>query len=184
MKLRIISGYLKSRMINVPRSKLIRPTTGRVKETLFNLLTNLIDFENIKVLDLYAGSGSLGLECISRGAKEVRFVERDFIIHKNLVENIKSLEVENNCSVFKMAADKFSGRQPECKYDLILADPPFFKDDIYSVVENILTNKYLLNDAFMVIERSVQTKVKDVGNFNIEPFKTIGDTCLYKLNNV
>ena len=170
-------------MINVPRSKLIRPTTSRVKETLFNMLTNLIDFENIKVLDLYAGSGSLGLECISRGAKEVHFVERNFIIHKNLVENIKSIEVENCCSVFKMPADKFSGRQPECKYDLILADPPFFKDDIYSVVENILNNKYLAEDSFMIIERSVQTKEKDISNFNIEPFKTIGDTCLYKIQN-
>ncbi len=181
MKLRIISGSLKSRMINVPRSNLIRPTTSRVKETLFNLLTNLIDFENIKVLDLYAGSGSLGLECISRGAEEVHFVERDFIIHKTLVENIKSLDIENCCSVFKMTADKFSGRQPECKYDLILADPPFFKDDIYSVVENIKTNKFLNQKSFMVIERSVQTKEKDTTNFNVEPFKIIGDTCLYKI---
>jgi len=183
MKLRIISGYLKSRMINVPRSKLIRPTTSRVKETLFNLLTNLIDFDNIKVLDLYAGSGSLGLECISRGAKEVHFVERDFIIHKNLVENIKSLEVENCCSVFKMPADKFSGKLPECNYDLILADPPFFKDDIYSVVENIKTNKFLNQKSIMVIERSIQTKEKDTTNFNVEPFKIIGDTCLYKMKN-
>ncbi len=170
-------------MINVPRSKLIRPTTSRVKETLFNLLTNLIDFENIKVLDLYAGSGSLGLECISRGAKEVHFVERDFIIHQNLVDNIKALEVENYCSVFKMPADKFSGRQPECKYDLIIADPPFFKDDIYSVVENIKTNKFLNQKSIMVIERSIQTKEKDTTNFNVEPFKIIGDTCLYKMKN-
>jgi len=79
MKMRIISGEFKSRMINVPDSKLIRPMTDRVRETLFNLLNNKIDFKNIKVMDLYSGSGALGLECISRGAKEVHFVEKDFL---------------------------------------------------------------------------------------------------------
>ena len=141
MKLRIISGELKGRWINVPKSNLIRPTTSRVKETLFNLLTNEISFNNIKVLDLYAGSGSLGIESLSRGAAEVHFVEKNFKIYKNLLENIKSLEVENCCSLFKVSAEKFSQSQINSSYDLILADPPFFKDDIYQVLQNINTNK-------------------------------------------
>ena len=82
-----------------------------------------------------------------------------------------------------MPAVKFSQRLPENKYDLILADPPFFKDDIYSVVENIKTNKFLNPESFMIIERSIQTKEKDIINFNVEPFKLIGDTCLYKIEN-
>ena len=82
MKMRIISGEAKGRQIFVPKSDLIRPTTDRVRETLFNLLNNRISFEGIKVLDLYAGSGSLGLECISRGAAEVNFVEMNFVIKK------------------------------------------------------------------------------------------------------
>ncbi len=92
MKIRIISGSLKGRFIPVPDSKLIRPTMDRVRETLFNLLNNRIDFNGIDVLDLYSGSGSFGLECISRGAKHVTFVEKNFQIYKNLLENIKSLE--------------------------------------------------------------------------------------------
>ncbi|HSR16822.1 MAG TPA: RsmD family RNA methyltransferase, partial [Ignavibacteriaceae bacterium] len=80
--MRIISGDLKRRLINVPKSGEIRPMTDRVRETLFNLLTNKIDFDMIKVLDLYSGSGALGLECISRGAAEVHFVERNFPIYK------------------------------------------------------------------------------------------------------
>ena len=181
MRMRIISGEYKGRFINVPKSNLIRPTTDRVRETLFNLLNNMIDFNGIKVLDFYAGSGSLGLECLSRGAKEVHFVEKNFVIHKNLFENIKSLNVENQCTIFKMSSVKFSQMLPENKYDLILADPPFFKDDIYSVAENI--NKFLNPESFMVIERSIQTKEEDIINFNVEPFKLIGDTCLYKIEN-
>ena len=183
MRIRIISGEFKGRFINVPKSNLIRPTTDRVRETLFNLLNNMIDFNGIKVLDFYAGSGSLGLECLSRGANEVHFVEKNFVIYKNLFENIKSLNVETQCAIFKMPAVKFSQRFPENKYDLILADPPFFKDDIYSVVENIKTNKFLNPESFMIIERSIQTKEKDIVNFNDEPFKIIGDTCLYKIEN-
>ena len=182
MKLRIISGELKGRWINVPKSNLIRPTTSRVKETLFNLLTNEISFNNIKVLDLYAGSGSLGIESLSRGAAEVHFVEKNFKIYKNLLENIKTLEVENCCSLFKVSAEKFSQSQINSSYDLILADPPFFKDDIYQVVQNIITNKYLRKNSIMMVERSVQTKGKDISNFNTTPFKIIGDTCLYKVN--
>ncbi len=183
MRMRIISGEFKGRFINVPKSNLIRPTTDRVRETLFNLLNNTIDFSGIKVLDFYAGSGSLGLECLSRGAEEIHFVEKNFVIYKNLFENIKSLEVETQCTIFKMPSVKFSQGLQENKYNLILADPPFFKDDIYSVVENVKTNKFLNPESFMIIERSIQTKEKDIINFNVEPFKIIGDTCLYKIEN-
>jgi len=183
MRMRIISGELKGRFINVPKSNLIRPTTDRVRETLFNLLNNMIDFNGIKVLDFYAGSGSLGLECLSRGAGEVHFVEKNFSIYKNLFENLKGLNVETQCKIFKMTSAKFSQREPETKYDLILADPPFFKEDIYLVVENIIVNNFLNPASFMIIERSIQTKEYDIINFNVEPFKVIGDTCLYKIEN-
>ncbi len=184
MKMRIISGEFKGRLINVPKSDLIRPTTDRVRETLFNLLNNLIDFEGIKVLDVYAGSGSLGLECLSRGAATVDFVEKDFIIQKNLQENINSLNLEGRSQIFKMEAVRFSNLPKNNLYDLILADPPFFKDDIYTVVNNFLANNFLTEDGIIIIERSKQTKDKDVLNFKIEPFKLIGDTCLYKITKL
>ncbi len=82
-----------------------------------------------------------------------------------------------------MPSVKFSQGFQENKYDLILADPPFFKDDIYSVVENVKSNKLLNPESFMIIERSIQTKEKDIINFTVEPFKIIGDTCLYKIEN-
>lgn len=181
MRMRIISGIFKGRLINVPQSKFIRPTTDRVRETLFNLLINRIDFDGIEVLDFYSGSGSLGLECISRGAKHVTFVEKNFQIYKNLLENIKLLGVENQCKVVKSEAIDYSKSLTEKQYDLIMADPPFFKDDVYKVVENILNNKYLKADSRMIIERSIQTKQKDIENFKTGPFKIIGDACLYEI---
>ena len=65
--------------------------------------------------------------------------------------------------------------------DMIFADPPFFKDDIYPVIENIFNNKYLRNDGLVIIERSIQTKEKDFSNFKVKPFKILGDNCLYEL---
>jgi 16S rRNA (guanine966-N2)-methyltransferase len=184
MRMRIISGEFKGRLIKVPDSKLIRPTTDRVRETLFNLINNRIDFDGIKVLDIYAGSGSLGLECLSRGASEVHFVEKNFVIYRNLEENIRSLNSINKCSVFKMDAVRFT-ENIRNKYDLILADPPFFKDDIYKVSENILNYDFLSDDdSIHIIERSIQTREKDIENFKKEPFKIIGDTCLYDLKKL
>lgn len=181
MRLRITAGNLKGRFINVPKSELVRPTTERVRETIFNILNNRISFEGIKVLDIYAGSGALGFECLSRGAEEIHFVEKNSVIYHNLEDNIQLLKVKECCRIFKMPAIKFSLMKPTIKYDLILADPPFFKDDIYNVVGNILRNKYLHTNCFMIIERSIQTKEKDIENLRIEPFKIIGDTCLYEI---
>lgn len=183
MRMRIISGKFKGRFIKVPQSDKIRPTTDRVRETLFNLLNNKISFEDILVLDIYSGSGSLGLECISRGAAEVHFIEKDFFIYNNLLDNIKSLGVEDKCKVFKTDASGFTRQKNPNRYDLILADPPFFKDDIYKVVENIRINSYLAEEGIMIIERSIQTKGNDVFNFKIDPFKIIGDACLYLIES-
>lgn len=183
MRMRIISGEFKGRFIKVPQSDKIRPTTDRVRETLFNILNNRISFEGVRVLDIYSGSGSLGLECISRGASEVHFIERDKFIYTNLLENIKSLSVEKRCKVFKTEAVKFTSKQAMINYNLILADPPFFKDDIYIVVDSIINKGYLVNDGIMVIERSIQTKEKDINSFGREPFKIIGDACLYLITS-
>lgn len=182
--MRIIAGKFKGRAIKFPNSKLVRPTTDKVKESLFNYLTNQIDLKGIKVCDIYAGSGSLGLEALSRGAEEVHFVEKDYFVLKILKENILSLDALSNCKIYKMEAVKFSTMKEHDKYDLVLADPPFFKDDIYSVVTNLLKRNFLEENGIILIERSIQTKEKDISHFQCEPFKRIGDSLIYKLENV
>ncbi len=178
--MRIISGKYRGRTVKMPKSNLVRPTTDKVKESLFNYLQNYLGLERLLVCDIYAGSGSLGLEALSRGASEVHFVEKDFKVYKNLLFNISELKAEKFCKVFKLSAIAFSKMANHQKYDLILADPPFFHDDVHEMVVNILENDFLSEDGMMIIERSVQTKEKDVEAFGFEPFKQLGDSLIYK----
>ncbi len=177
--MRITSGRLKGRTVKVPKSDLVRPTTDRNREAIFNYLSNIFEFENALVLDLYAGSGALGFEAISRGAEHVDFVEKNYKIYKNLIENSKQLNVEENVTVFKTEAVKFT-RTNKKKYHLILADPPFFHYDIYEVVKNIFANNFLDENGLLIIERSIQTKEKDVEAFGVEPKRRLGDSLIYE----
>ncbi len=178
--MRIIAGIYKGRIVKFPNSKLVRPTTDKVKESLFNYLQNQIDFEGIYVCDIYAGSGSLGLEALSRGAAEVHFVEKDYHIIKTLEMNINTLDAEDKCRIFRMEAVKFSKMSRHNKYDLIFADPPFYKYDIHKVVSNFLTNNFLKENGRLIVERSVQTEKIDRENFYKEPFRRIGDSLIYQ----
>lgn len=178
--MRIIAGEFRGRTIKFPNSKAVRPTTDKVKESLFNHLYNEIDFEEISVLDIYAGSGALGLETLSRGAGSIHFVENNFQVGKVLQENIDSLGVGEYCYVYKMEAIKFSRLAQHQSYDLILADPPFFKYDVYDVFTNIIDNGFVKPGGMVIIERSIQTLDKDISNFKTEPFKRIGDSCIFK----
>jgi 16S rRNA (guanine966-N2)-methyltransferase len=178
--MRIIAGKFKGRTVKFPKSKLVRPTTDKTKESLFNYLVHSIDFDGIKVCDIYAGSGSLGLEALSRGAGEVHFVEKDFHVSKMLEENIVALDAKEDCKIFRMEAVKFSKMSEHDTYDLILADPPFFKYDIHDTVKNLLERDFLSDDGIIIIERSIQTKKEDEEAFGVEAFKKIGDSLIYQ----
>ena len=181
--MRIIAGKFRGRIIKVPKSKLVRPTTDKNREAIFNYLNNIIDFSETNVLDLYAGSGALGIEAISRGSEDVHFVENNFIIYKNLLNNLDSLKASEQAKVFKMSCVKFTSLKEHKAYSLIIADPPFFKDDIYKVVENIKKNNFLEEEGLLIIERSVQTEKKDIENFGLEPIKKLGDSLIYQFQN-
>ncbi len=178
--MRIIAGKFKGRTIKFPNSKLVRPTTDKTKESIFNYLVHSIDFDGIKVCDIYAGSGSLGLEALSHGAEVIHFVENDFHVSKMLHDNISSLKAEDSCKIYKMDAIRFTKMTEHEKYNLILADPPFFKDDIHLVVKNILEKNFLCEDGLFLVERSIQTKKEDQEAFNMEPFKRLGDSLIYQ----
>ncbi len=179
--MRIISGIHKGRKLKVPSDKFTRPTTDQLKESLFNYLNNIVDFDQMKILDIYAGSGALGLESLSRGASNIHFVEKNFPVIKVLTENIEMMNAEKNCRIFKMSAVKFSTLAEHDKYDIIFADPPFFKDDIHEVVKNILQNEFLEGEGLFIIERSIQTEEKDIAAFKSEPIKRMGDSLIYQL---
>jgi 16S rRNA (guanine966-N2)-methyltransferase len=182
MRLRIISGEFGGRFIKTPDSKFTRPTTDKVKQSVFNYLSNFFDFEDAIAADIYAGSGSLGFEMLSRGAEKVHFVEKNFPVVKILTENIQSLDVEKRVKLHKMKAVTFTATT-NLQFDFIFADPPFYEYDVYDVVKNIRKRKLLKPGGIFMLERSIQTLEDDKKNMEMEPIKRLGDTCLYQIIN-
>lgn len=144
--MRIISGIYKSRTLISPSSYKIRPTADRAKETLFNILNSRISFENIICLDLFCGTGNLGLEAVSRGAKECYFVDIDT---KLVQKNIEKLESGDKCKVFMMKATTFLNKFKDIKFTFIFCDPPYD----YEQYEKLLS-KISLMETKLALEHS------------------------------
>ncbi|MCX8056684.1 MAG: 16S rRNA (guanine(966)-N(2))-methyltransferase RsmD [Ignavibacteria bacterium] len=176
--MRIISGELKNRKIKTIKTPELRPATDRYRETLFNILRHYIDFEGITACDLYAGTGAVGFEAISRGAKVCTFVERDFNVYKLIIENAKQLGIEDKIRVVKDSAENYTRKTQE-KFDLIFADPPYNSDSIYEVYRNIISRKLISENGVLVIQRSRNTIKEDTENFMLEPYRKVGGDVIY-----
>ena len=100
-----------------------------------------------------------------------------------LNENIESLDASKYCRIFNMEALRFSKISDHESYDLIIADPPFFKHDIHEVYKNILDNNFLTEDGVFLIERSIQTKDIDEKEFGVSAIKRLGDSLIYIFEN-
>lgn len=122
--MRIIAGRLKGRSLHVPRDATFRPTTDRVKESVFSVLCGHVAWENEQVCDLYAGSGGLGLEALSRGADQVTFVERSKTSLAALERNIDALGVSDMVRILRMPVERYL-RQRASRFSLLFADPPY-----------------------------------------------------------
>ncbi len=155
--MRIIGGKYKGKRIkSLPKredTKLLRPTTDRVKESVFSILNNYL--EGVKFLDLFAGTGNVGIEALSRGAEKVVFVENDRKFCKLIKENLRNLQVEKNryeviCDDYVNALKKLA-RKGE-KFDFIYADPPYEKG-FYTRIVNMVKNLNLLDrDGLLILE--------------------------------
>jgi len=119
---RIISGILRGNKLATFTGNEIRPTSDRIKEWIFNVLGNI---EGLKVLDLFAGTGNLGIEALSRGADSVTFVDRSFKSLQLIKKNVTLMELENRVEILRKNCMKFISEKSEGKFDLIFADPPY-----------------------------------------------------------
>ena len=171
--MRIISGDLKRQRILPPEDKSTRPLRDLVKESIFNLLEHSkkikIKLENSEVLDLFSGSGSFGLECISRGSKNVIFIENYAKAIKILKENIKKLKVENKCDVIERDVFKIFDKEHffNKKFDLIFLDPPYKEENINVLLKKIKTKKILKEDGLIVIHRHKKDNLKIIDSLKI-----------------
>lgn len=152
--MRIITGIAKGRKIMAPEGMDTRPTSDRVKESLFNILDNKIDIYGKNVLDLFAGTGNLGIEAISRGALMCTLIEQNKNTFKTLKENINTLNFNEKSEAYNQ--DAFSAleifKKNNKKYDIIFLDPPYGKGLIEKAIEKIANIDLLENNGIIVSE--------------------------------
>ncbi len=153
--IRIIAGKFKGHKIKSGLDRPgFRPTKDRVKESLFSIIGNINEY---KVLDLFAGSGSLGFEALSRGASQVVFVEKNFKQSRIIGENAEKLKLKDTFKIMVQPALTFLNKN-EQNYDLILADPPYESEEIDQLVET-LTDKF--SGAKVILETSPDYQINE-----------------------
>lgn len=148
--MRIIGGKYRGRHIPVPQKFRARPTTDFAREGLFNILSNTWEFEDLRVLDLYAGTGSIGFEFASRGAGQVEMVESDPKISRFLQQTAGKLSA-GNVRVFLSDALHFID-QHRGKYDIVFADPPYDLDSIPELPDRVFAAALLFEEGWFILE--------------------------------
>lgn len=154
--MRIISGKYGGRILKTVRTGNVRPAMDRVKGTIFNILQNKLDLVGARVLDLFAGTGSLGFEAISRGAASTVFVDDD----DKLIVSIKKTAVELNCiescAIIRMDAIDYIGSSNDV-FDLIFADPPYAYERTSKIPSFVFERNLVKLGGFLIIEHTRQT---------------------------
>lgn len=153
--MRIISGIFGGRRLSPPKNITARPTTDFAKESLFNLLNNRLDFEGIDVLDLFAGTGGIGIECVSRGAREVTAVEIAHVQQNWIIACCRQLGIRN-LSLIRGDVFKFLNAC-RTKYDLVFADPPYALEQLPTLPDIVLERDILKENGWLVIEHGKDT---------------------------
>ena len=178
--MRITAGKFKNKQVKTIDSDLIRPTLSKIRESIFNVLQDKIC--EATFLDLFAGSGIMGIEAASRGANEIIFIEKNPKHYKLLKENLKSFDVNNK--TFLADSTNIIEKFDENKFDIIFSDPPY-KTDLNNKVLEIIANKKLLkNDGIIILESNKTedfTEIINKCNFEVIKEKLYGDTKLIYL---
>jgi 16S rRNA (guanine966-N2)-methyltransferase len=153
---RIVAGAAKGRQLTVP-ARGTRPTSDRAREALFSTLTTMVDLEGARVLDLYAGTGAVGLEALSRGAAHATFVESDRSAAATLQRNIAAVGLPG-ASVVRRTVEAYLAGRPDGPFDLAYADPPYALDDasLAAALSALSEPAWLAPSAVVVVERSAR----------------------------
>lgn len=160
--MRIVSGELRGRRFCPPDNFSARPTTDFAKENLFNVLNNIVDFEELKVLDLFSGTGSITYEFVSRGCQDVTSVEMNFKHQQFIAKTIREFGIDKRARSIKADAFKFAQNTSE-KYDLIFADPPFDLEEASKLPDIVISRGLLKEGGMLILEHS------GAGKYNAHP---------------
>ncbi|MBR0138519.1 MAG: 16S rRNA (guanine(966)-N(2))-methyltransferase RsmD [Erysipelotrichaceae bacterium] len=167
--MRIVAGEFRSRILQTLPGDNTRPTLDKVREAVFSRIGPY--FENgERILDLFAGSGAIGLEALSRGAKEAVFVDKSFQAIRVIKKNIESLKVQDRCRVLNLdynQALNTLGENKE-KFDLIYLDPPYKLQAISQILKTVSENELIIKDGIIIAETLKEETIEVPGGFEIE----------------
>ena len=177
--MRVISGNLKGKIIQNPTDKNTRPLRDMVRESIFNILEHSknqkIEFKNGIVLDLFSGSGSFGIECLSRGVKKVYFIENYKPSLKILKKNLDDLNLYQNSVIIEKNVYEISSKNvDDKKIDLIYLDPPFKDKNINKLLERIKNFKLAQSNTMIMIHRNKKYTDEFIKEFKIFRVQTYG----------
>jgi 16S rRNA (guanine966-N2)-methyltransferase len=168
--MRIIAGRFKGKPIMFLKSLDTRPLKDSVKENIFNIISHSklikVELNNSKILDLYSGIGSFGLEALSRGAKKVTFIEQNKVAINILRKNISNLSVQSNVELFSAEIDNVLEGEKIDKFDILFMDPPFADKSYIETIKLIKKKRMLKKDNLVIIHREKKTEdnLEDVLN--------------------
>ena len=183
--MRIIGGNCKNKKIYLPTDNFTRPLKDMVRESIFNIIehSKLLEnkISNSSILDLYSGSGSFGLECLSRGASRVDFCEDYFPAFKILKKNVEYLKCISRVGLFNESVFKFIkySNDNKAKYDIIFLDPPYKENKIEELLNLVSEKKIYKKKALFILHRNKKTQDRFPNNFNIIFNRTYGLSKIY-----
>ena len=161
--MRIISGSHKGRSIIAPKNLPVRPTTDFAKESLFNILNNFFHFDDIKILDLFSGTGNISYEFASRGSKNVTAVDKNFNCYSFVKKTAELLKL-NSIKAVKSDVFSFLKHNKET-FDIIFADPPYEHDKIEVIPTLVFKNQLLNKEGWLILEHSSHINFQQHPNF-------------------
>ena len=177
--MRIIAGTFKGFNIFINKDKITRPLKDRVRESIFNLLIHSkklsFEIENSNILDLYAGTGSFGLECLSRGAKHVTFVEKYNGVLPILKSNLNNLNMREKYEIIEEdLLSNYFLKKIQLKFNIIFLDPPYKEKRLSNIIDNIFQEKILNKDGVIIVHRHKKENDEFSKNFRILDEKKYG----------
>ena len=183
--MRVVAGDRKGMPLKAITGNTTRPTTDKVKESIFNMIGPF--FDGGIALDLFAGSGGLGIECLSRGAEQAIFVEKDSRAFQTLQENIKKCRYEREVELFRTDANRaVKGLlKREIVIDYLFVDPPYHKKEYYDLVETLVQGEKLSESAIIMCEHSMEVELpENYGVYQLTRQETYGSTIISIYRNV
>ncbi|MCB1385124.1 MAG: 16S rRNA (guanine(966)-N(2))-methyltransferase RsmD [Nitratireductor sp.] len=176
--MRIVGGEFRGRRLAAPKSDRIRPTTDRNRESLFNILSNRIDLDGSRVIDLFAGTGALGFEALSRGAGHALFVDDGAEARALLQQNIESLGLQGRARLFRRDATRLGAIGTLRPFDLAFLDPPYGRGLGERALGALRAGGWLDRDALVVLEERHDSAPLAIEGFEILDRRDFGETAM------